>query len=108
FESRDGGTTWTNILSDNVRSLALDASNSRFLYAGVANIGILQIDRTTLGVADFNKNINAAMFTDATFPTSNLVAIGQSSPFTKYAKYDNVVHRHNGTSDEWENLGAHG
>lgn len=103
FESKDGGGSWTQILSDNVRSVALDPSNSQFLYLGVAGQGVLQIDRTTLAAASFNKN-NVA----TSFPDSIMVAIGQSSPFTMYAKYDQVVHRYNRTTNEWESKGAHG
>jgi hypothetical protein len=102
FESKDGGSNWTELLSDNVRSLALDASDSKFLYAGVAGKGILQINRTTLAVADVNSN-NAGPY-----PTSMMIAIGESSPFTIYAKYDNVVHRYNRTTNKWKDLGEQG
>lgn len=102
YQSQNGGSTWTLVTSSNIRSLALDPSNDKWLYAGVANQGLVRINRTTLAATDFNSNIGG------TIPYSIMVAIGQSSPFTIYAKYDNVVYRYNRNTNKWKNLGAHG
>ena len=103
YQSQNGGSTWTPVLtSKNIRSLALDPSDSKWLYAGVANQGIVRINRTTLAATNFNSNIGGAI------PYSIMVAVGQSSPFTIYAKYDNVVYRYNRNTQKWKNLGAHG
>jgi hypothetical protein len=102
YESKDGGSNWTQITSDNIRSLALDPSDSTSLYAGVRDKGVRRINRTTLAVTNFNSNVAGP------YPYSMMVAIGQSSPFTIYAKYDNVVYRYNRNTNQWKNLGAHG
>jgi hypothetical protein len=102
YESKNGGSTWTQISSANIRSLALDPSDPQFLYAGVGGQGIQRVNRATLAVTSFNSNVSGP------YPSSVLVAIGQSSPFTIYAKYDDVVYRYNRQSNLWKNLGAHG
>jgi hypothetical protein len=102
YESKNGGSTWTQVTSDNIRSLALDSSDGKWLYAGMATKGIRRVNRTTLAVSNFNSNVAGP------YPYSMMVAIGQSSPFTIYAKYDNVVYRYNRNTNQWKNLGAHG
>ena len=102
YESKNGGAGWNQLMTANIRSLALDPSDPQSLYAGVAGQGIRRINRTTLAVSAFNNNVSD------TSATSNLVAIGQSSPFTIYAKYDAIVYRYNRQTMQWENLGAHG
>jgi hypothetical protein len=102
YQSQNGGSTWTLVTASNIRSLALDPANDKWLYAGIANQGIVRINRTTMAATDFNSNVAGP------FPYSNMVAIGQSSPFTIYAKYDDVVYRYNRNTKKWKNLGAHG
>ena len=102
YESKNGGSTWTQITSDNIRSLALDPADSTSLYAGIRDKGIRRINRTTLAVTNFNSNVASP------YPYSTLVAVGQSSPFTIYARYDNVVYRYNRQTGNWKSLGAHG
>jgi len=102
YQSQNGGSTWTPVTtSKNIRSLALDPSDTKWLYAGVAQGGIVQINRMTLAINDFNSNV-------ASRPYSMMIAIGQSSPFTMYAKYDDTVYRYNRNTKQWKNLGAHG
>ncbi|HXT61476.1 MAG TPA: hypothetical protein VN696_00435, partial [Pyrinomonadaceae bacterium] len=101
YQSQNGGSAWTLVNSGNIRSLALDPANDKWLYAGVANQGIVRINRTTLAATDFNFNMAAPQY-------SMMVAIGQSDPFTIYAKNDDVVYRFNRNTKKWKNLGAHG
>ncbi len=102
YESNDAGLTWTQVMSGNIRSIALDPLDPLGLYAGVAGAGVRRLNRDTLQEIDWNINVAGP------HPTSMMVAIGQTEPFTMYAKYDSLVYRYNREANEWKNLGDHG
>lgn len=107
FKSVDGGETWMLLRPGDYRSLVMDPSDPRILYAGqsrTAGQNWGRVLKTTDAGATWTQLTNGL----PSMPWLVQLAVCAARPEVVYAKLDEAVYKSTDHGATWTNLGNHG